>query len=63
MAKVTITLGSKVHVVWPDGSSNTYIFRGSDSKGLVFEDENGHHNSDLLNKGYKSITVEPPAEL
>lgn len=57
---ITIPLGATVVFVWPDGGSNTYIFRGEDDHGLFFEDEDGQRSSDPLKKAYATLTVVAP---
>ncbi len=56
---IVIPLGATVRVVWPDGTSDTYKFRGQDTAGAIFEDENGRRSFDLNNKPYATLTVTP----
>lgn len=60
MSAVNTPLGSKVHFVWVDGKTSSFVFRGTDSKGQIFDDPSGKRNFAALKKSYLSMTVEPP---
>lgn len=63
MATIIIPLNAKVHVVWVGGKTATYVLRGSDSKGPIFEDEDGKRHLSVLDRSYLSLTIEPPRKL
>lgn len=58
----TVPIGSKIHFVWVDGKTSSFVFRGTDSKGPIFEDASGRRNVAATSKPYLSMTVEPPRE-
>lgn len=60
MSVRTIPLGSKIHFVWVDGKTSSFVLRGMDEKGPIFEDSSGKRNLVAVNKPYLSMTVEPP---
>lgn len=60
MSTITIPVGAKVHVVWVGGRVGSFIFRGSDSKGLIFEVSGGKRQLMVLDRPYLSLTIEPP---
>lgn len=60
MSTITIPLGSKVHVVWLGGKTASYIFRGTDSEGPIFETPGGKRQLSALDRPYLSLTIEPP---
>jgi hypothetical protein len=62
MATQKVPVGSKVHFVWVSGKTNSFVFRGVDSKGPIFEDMAGKRNLAATEKPYLSMTVEPPRE-
>lgn len=58
MATITIPLGATVRVRSQDGTENTYIFRGTDTVGPIFEDPSGNVHRDM--GVYVSITIDLP---
>jgi hypothetical protein len=60
MSVRTIPVGSKIHFVWVDGKTSSFVFRGTDSKGPIFENATGKRDIAAMDKPYLSMTVEPP---
>jgi len=60
MTVQTVPLGSKIHFVWLDGKTSSFVFRGTDSKGPIFEKASGMRNISATNKPYLRMTIEPP---
>lgn len=60
MSTIAIPLGAKVHVVWADGKTGSFVFRGADSNGLIFEIPGGKRQLSVLDRPYLSLTIEPP---
>lgn len=58
MATITIPLGATVRVKRIDGSIDTYVFRGTDANGPIYEDINGQRHSDV--GVYVGIAVDLP---
>lgn len=58
MGTVSIPLGATVHVRRLDGSTESFVFRGSDGGGLIFEDSAGVVHRDL--GIYIEITIRHP---
>jgi hypothetical protein len=58
MATITIPLGATVRVRRYDGSVDTYVFRGSDAGGPIFEDPAGQVHRDV--GVYTGIAVDLP---
>lgn len=57
MGTITIPLGATVRVRRVDGTVDTFIFRGTDSGGPIYEDSKGVFHRDV--GMYTSITVDP----
>lgn len=55
-----IPLGAKVHFVWVGGKTSSYVFRGTDQHGPIFEDATGRRSRAAANKPFLSMTVEAP---
>lgn len=55
---VTIQVGARIWIERLDGTVETYIFRGSDAKGLIFEDDAGNVHRDVLAQPYQKIAIE-----
>lgn len=55
-----IPLGSKVHFVWVGGKTSSYVFRGTDGKGPIFEDAGSKRSRAAIDKPFLSMTVEAP---
>lgn len=47
MATITIPLGATVRVRRQDGTVDTYVFRGTDAGGPIFEDPTGQMHRDV----------------
>lgn len=58
MATITIPLGATVRVRRPDGSVDTYVFRGTDAGGPIYEDSAGKVHRDF--GVYIGIAVDLP---
>lgn len=55
-----VPIGSKVHFVWVGGKTSSYVFRGTDQKGPIFEDAAGRRSQGAIAKPFLSMTVEAP---
>lgn len=55
---VTIELGARVWFERPDRTVETYVFRGTDSKGTIFEDDKGVMHYEVLSRPYTKIASE-----
>lgn len=58
MVSITIPLGATVRVRRQNGVVDTYVFRGEDAQGLVFEDPAGNVSREI--GLYTSITIDLP---
>lgn len=56
---ITIPLGATVRVRRKDGSIDTYVFRGTDGSGPIYEDANGQRHRDV--GAYIGIAIDVPA--
>ncbi|MDP1686479.1 hypothetical protein [Hydrogenophaga sp.] len=60
MTTITIQLGSTVRVRRPDGSIDTFVFRGTDTEGPIYEDASGQRHRDV--GVYVGIAIDLPAQ-
>jgi hypothetical protein len=60
MATITIPLNATVRVRRPDGSVDTYVFRGTDDGGLIYEDVSGQRHRDV--GVYIGIAIDLPVQ-
>lgn len=58
MATIHIPLGATVRVKRQDGTIDTYVFRGTDASGPIYEDIKGQRHSDV--GIYVGIAVDLP---
>jgi len=58
MATIVIPIGATVRVRRQDGTVDSYVFRGSDAGGLIFEDPAGKVHRDV--GVYTGIAVDLP---
>ncbi len=60
MSVANTPIGSKVHIVWVGGKTSSFVFRGTDVKGPIFNNDSGKRDLAVLEKPYLSMTVVPP---
>ncbi len=55
---ITIELGARVWVERPDSTVETYVFRGADGNGTIFEDDKGVKHYEVLSRPYTKVASE-----